>query len=135
MFDQDEVYKKFRTPPRKAISKKTRLLVAEKTNGNCGYCGIELPDRWHVDHIEPYAKSSSKCDIGNYRAACPQCNMFKGAWSLEEFRKQLSFQVENAREYSVNFRFAEKYGQIEVKPKPIIFYFEKLTNSTQENKS
>ena len=112
---------------RKAITKKERVLIASKTNNKCGYCGVDLPDRWHVDHISPFAKQSSKCELDNFMAACPQCNIFKGTFSLEEFRRQLSFQVGNAREYSVNFRFAEKYKQIKITNKPIVFYFETLS--------
>jgi len=133
VINQNEVYKKFRTPPRKSISKKTRTLVSERTNGKCGYCGTNLPDRWHVDHIKPYAKASSKCELDNYMAACPPCNMFKFSWSLEEFRRLLTRQVDSAREYSVNFRFAEKYKQIKVTKKPIIFYFETINEKGGSN--
>ena len=111
---------------RRSISKKMRNEVSGRTNNKCGYCGIDLPDRWHIDHIEPFAKQSSKCEIDNFMASCPQCNMFKSSLSLEQFRKELSFQVDNARRYSVNFRFAEKYKQIEVCKTPIVFYFEIL---------
>lgn len=111
---------------RKSISKKQRQEIAKKTNGKCGYCGIDLPDRWHVDHIEPFARQASKCELDNFMAACPQCNRFKDTFSIEGFRRELSYQVERARDYSVNFRFAEKYGQVEITNKPIVFYFEQI---------
>lgn len=111
---------------RKGITKKIREQVKNKTNGKCGYCGVELPNRWHVDHIEPFEKQSSRCEIDNFMASCPQCNNFKNTHSVEQFRKELRFQVDRARNYSVNFRFAEKYGLITITEKPIVFYFETL---------
>jgi 5-methylcytosine-specific restriction endonuclease McrA len=126
---QKEIYKEFGKPPRKSISKKTRERVAVKTDKKCGYCGVDLPNRWHVDHIEPYAKNRSKCEIDNYMASCPQCNRFKSSFTVEAFRRELEYQLGNARKYSVNFRFAEKYGQVIATPKPIVFYFETLNAS------
>ena len=114
---------------RKSVSKSEREAIALKTNNRCGYCGIDLKKGWHLDHIVPFASNAGKCEESNYMASCPQCNMFKQSWSLEQFRSELSMQVERARDYSVNFRFAEKYGQLELTKKPIIFYFEKLNNS------
>jgi len=111
---------------RKPISKKDRLLIAAKTNNKCGYCGIDLPARWHVDHISPIAKNDSLHEMENFMAACPPCNLFKSSFDVKGFRRELSYQLENARKYSVNFRFAEKYGQVIACPRPIKFYFETL---------
>lgn len=114
---------------RRSIPKKERLAIAEKTNGKCGYCGIDLPKRWHVDHIEPFIKTSSTCDMDNLVAACPPCNLFKSSFTIEGFRRELGYQVGNARKYSVNFRMAEKFNQLKVDEKPIVFYFEKLSKA------
>lgn len=127
-----EIYKKYRKPPRKNISKKMRERIKTNTNERCGYCGCFLPKRWHVDHIVPYSKDSSKCEMDNFMAACPACNLFKGSFSLEQFRRELKFQVERARKYSVNFRMAEKFGLIQECSDEIVFYFERLQN---ENKT
>lgn len=122
----------FVSKKRRSITKKERSLIASKTNNKCGYCGVDLPCRWHVDHIEPFAKESSKCALDNFMASCPQCNNFKHSHTLERFRSELSVQVLRAREYSVNFRLAEKYGQIEIINKPIVFYFEILSEVNNE---
>lgn len=35
------------------VSKKTREQIFNKYNGRCAYCGCELTNKWHVDHMEP----------------------------------------------------------------------------------
>ncbi len=110
---------------RKSISKKDREAIAKKTNDKCGYCGIDLPKRWHVDHVKAFYRGGD-CSEENFMASCPQCNMYKGPFSVEQFRSLLRTQVDKARDYSVNFRFAEKYGQVEITNKPIVFYFEEI---------
>lgn len=122
---QKEIYKKFKDPSRKSFSKKDREKIFEKTNGRCGYCGIDLPKRWHVDHIHAFYRGGSH-NLDNLLASCIPCNSYKDVFSVEQFRRNLKTQVDKAREYSVNFRFAEKYNQIEVTDKPIVFYFETL---------
>jgi len=117
-----------KVPKRKSHTKKDRSRILEKTDGKCGYCGILLEKRWHVDHLTAFVRGG-KCEDDNFMASCPQCNLYKGPFSIEQFRRLLKTQVDKAREYSVNFRFAEKYGQIEIKDEPIVFYFEKEKNS------
>ena len=112
---------------RRSLSKKERTLLASKTNFRCGYCGNDLPDRFHVDHIIPF-EYSGDCSEKNLLAACPQCNNFKSVLSLEQFRRELSYQAERAFKRSVNCRMAHKYGQIRFTPSDIVFYFETLQN-------
>lgn len=113
---------------RPSIPKAIRERVKNLYNGRCGYCGC-TPNKIYVDHIKPYAFTGQHGDRNaesNLMPACFQCNSFKAAESVEEFRRNLSYQVERAEKYSVNFRMAQKFDQIEVKPKPIIFYFERF---------
>jgi len=110
---------------RRYISKSERAIIAAKTNNRCGYCGIKLKKRFHIDHIVPFCKDGSSCNIENLLAACPTCNRFKSSMTLNQFRNELSRQVERAEKYSVNFRMARKFGLISVKRKAKIkFYFE-----------
>lgn len=111
---------------RRVIKKNERILIATKTNFKCGYCGCELGKRFHIDHIEPFAKQSSTCDDSNLMAACIPCNLFKSMLSLGQFRREISYQAERAYKTSVNFRTALRFKQIKVKAKPIVFYFETI---------
>lgn len=113
---------------RKKISEADIARVFEKTNGHCAYCGKDLKrgsQKIEIDHAFPiyYGGDNS---IRNLLLSCPQCNNFKHSFSIEELRNELLKQIDRARRYSVNFRFAEKYGLIEIKENKIEFYFEKI---------
>ncbi len=77
-----------------------------------------------VDHVKPVYLNGSNGDE-NLFPACFACNNYKLTYSVEELRQQIGKQVERARENSVNFRLAERYGLIEVTDKPVVFYFER----------
>lgn len=134
-----------------ALTKKQRQQVREKSAGHCWYCGCQLPEKgWHADHIEPIQRiqeivpreerknklilelrQTGEChkperdNIKNMVPACAPCNLFKATYSVEGFRKQIEQQVERGRKSSVNFRTAERFGLIEVKPKSVEFWFER----------
>lgn len=69
---------------------------------------------------------SANC-LENLFPACAPCNLLKTTYSLEMFRKQISLQVERARKSSMNFRTAERFGQISIVEKPIVFWFEQYS--------
>lgn len=85
---------------------------------------------WHIDHCEAVYRFSGvqskpqNHTIKNMVPACAPCNLFKSVFSVEEFRWELHKQVSRARERSVNFRNAERFNQIVVTEKPIVFWFE-----------
>lgn len=106
------------------IPKKVREKVLLKFNGRCCYCG-EFHKRLFIDHVIPVYNGGTD-DEYNLMPACFQCNSFKGAFSLEEFRHELSMQVVRAFRYSVNFRMAKKYMQVIETQSPIVFYFERV---------
>jgi len=137
-----------------SLSKKQRQEVWDKSAGICWYCGDKLPDKgWHADHIKPVRRTLSKksykdCGFGkvpesiqslmnndgmqspqndaieNIVPACAPCNLFKSVFSIEEFRIEIALQVDRARRQSVNFRTAERFGLIEVRPAKVVFWFE-----------
>ncbi len=110
---------------RKAIPKKVRDDVHLKYGGRCAYCGEDIERKgMHVDHIKAVHIGGTD-DVNNLNPSCARCNNFKHSWTLEEFRHELSKQVDRARESSVNFRNAERYGLIKVVDIPIVFYFER----------
>lgn len=110
---------------RKPISKDDRKLVKAKCNGRCAYCGIELGDKFHVDHIDSYYRGG-KCKLDNYFPACAKCNSYKLTYTIEEFRVLISRQLELAHRNSVNYRTALRFGLITENIKPVVFYFETI---------
>lgn len=36
-----------------ALSKAQRLVLHAMFGGHCAYCGCDLPEKWHADHVEP----------------------------------------------------------------------------------
>lgn len=116
------------------LSPWVRSQIKNKYGGKCGYCGQE-PEKLQIDHIHPVCNSrrlpmyKDQADPDNLMPACFSCNNYKHGMSLEEFRGELGRQVERARRDSVNFRNAEKFGLVQVVEKPIVFYFESLTQN------
>lgn len=74
-----------------------------------------------------WMNSNPRMQIANLFPACAPCNLLKTTYSLEMFRKQISLQVERARKSSMNFRTAERFGQISIVEKPIVFWFEQYS--------
>lgn len=120
----------------KAIPKRVRLEVYEKCNHRCAYCGCELEYKdMQVDHIKSiysnmdYKQTMTEQEmysIENLLPACRQCNFYKSVFTLEVFRERLqTTMIKNLRK-NFGYRLAVKYGLVEEKIKPIIFYFEKL---------
>ncbi|OKP30939.1 HNH endonuclease [Serratia fonticola] len=136
------------------LTKAQRAELRQMFGGRCAYCGCELKENgWHADHVvavlrvsEQDMKAAAKGifklkatgEVFNQHAdnhenlfpACAPCNLLKTSYSLEMFRKQVSLQVERGRKSSVNFRTAERFGQIQVTAAPVVFWFERY--GTQE---
>lgn len=117
------------------ISKKLRRDVFDKSDGCCWYCGSMLNGKWHVDHIKPIRRgggggvaSLDLHNLNNLAPACAPCNLFKSVYSVEGFREEISKQIDRARNLSVNFRTAERFGLISETHGDIIFWFEKEGN-------
>lgn len=120
----------------KAIPKATRLLIYEKCNQRCAYCGCKLEYKeMQVDHVSSiYANSDFRDNMTekelynpkNLLPACRQCNFYKSTFTLEKFRERLAtVMMENLRK-DFSYRLALKYGMIEEHVKPLRFYFEIL---------
>ena len=116
--------------PRVKLSKAQRELIKAKFGGRCAYCGEPLATM-HVDHLVPFAathqhEGRDPNRMENLMPSCPSCNNFKMTYGLEQFRRDLEAQVTRARMYSVNFRFAERYGLIKAVDTKVLFHFEKM---------
>lgn len=118
------------------MTKKLRDEVKKKFGGRCAYCGV-LAGSLQIDHIVPIyrdryvgylAKHAVKAleTIDTLNPSCRRCNIYKSVLSLEDFRIEVSRQVERARRYSLNFRMAEDFGLIKETGDPVVFFFERM---------
>ena len=128
-------------------SKRQRDALREKFGGRCGYCGDPLT-KMHADHIEPVLRIDTdpwgkplpaeerrlihpeRNVVGNMMPACAPCNISKGGYSLEGWRKLIARSHEIvAREKSI-FRAGVRFGVIKVTDAPVVFFFEQEQATT-----
>jgi len=120
------------------MRKQDRELIYKKYQGRCAYCGCELPDRWHVDHIKPVVRNPrsgipelpERDNYDNYNPSCPSCNIVKGSITLEQFREHISYFITSLNLYSTQYKFAKKYGLVQETGNPVVFYFETINQKT-----
>lgn len=123
-----------------AISKKTRQQVYDKYEGHCAYCGREIAYKdMQIDHIVPLKRGISRLwvedrgykrgtdDLDNLLPSCRMCNFRKGTLSVEIFRKEIQHQAEEVCK-TFQVRMSLAYGLLERVDKPVVFYFETLTD-------
>lgn len=127
--------------------KQQRELIFNKYGGRCAYCGTELQKGWHIDEIEPvrrnytedychekrkYVRKIVGCmhperfNLDNQMPACASCNINKHSGSLEEFRKLIEGFMKHLNELNTQYKIAKRYGLVEERIKPVIFYFESV---------
>lgn len=112
--------------------KQIRESVYNKFGGRCAYCGIILPDRWHMDHIEPIVRNwtNGTCErpennrIDNFNLSCSSCNIVKNSLSLENFRQLIGGFIKSLNRDSTQYKFSKRYGLIEEKEAEVKFFFE-----------
>lgn len=125
------------------LNKAQRATVRAMFGGRCAYCGCELGDVWHADHFEPcqrkwvpvngravptgefYKPENNRLD--NFVPACPPCNIDKHAMPLQAWREKLARTLEVLQRNYPTYRHALRFGMLEEKSSPIIFYFESLS--------
>jgi len=126
------------------LNKQQRETLKAKYGGRCAYCGTVLGDRWHADHLEPIRRVS-RCVPGkglvatgkmerpqhdrleNMMPACPPCNNYKHAFSLEGFRRALEHIPEVLERDSTTFRHASRFGLVCLGRVQVKFHFETYT--------
>lgn len=115
------------------LTKKQRDDIKLKFGGNCAYCGCILSDKWHADHLVPIRRNGDgTClnpendNIENLYPACAPCNHNKRSMSLESWRDLLIHYRDVQLKRDCNqFNHLLRFGLIEVKKDPLVFYFEK----------
>ena len=123
--------------PSKRLTKAEREFVRAKYDGRCAYCGCELPERWHVDHLKPVRRRRSprpgqaemrlpaRHRLDNCMPSCPPCNIDKHARSLEQWRAWLSAHLRSLQRQP-NYRLVRAHGLLAETDLPVRFYFERL---------
>ena len=112
------------------MTKQKRLEIFNKYDGHCAYCGCQLKDGWHIDHINPQSKVIFVKDkevnnsIDNLMPSCPSCNINKRERDIEQFRQFIYDMRQSLKIRNVNYQVCLKYGIIEETDKEIKFYFE-----------
>jgi 5-methylcytosine-specific restriction endonuclease McrA len=120
------------------IKKEIRERVWNKYDRRCAYCGTELEyKKMQVDHIEAHWHSGTEEDCkrwgvtkgeheeSNFNPSCARCNRWKGTFTVEDFRNEISLQLVRLKRDSANYRMALDYGMITESNKPIEFWFER----------
>ena len=68
-----------------SFTKEEAVALLESQEYKCEYCGADLLETsYHLDHIVPVSKGGTSY-IENITAACPPCNLSKGAKDLDEW--------------------------------------------------
>jgi len=66
-----------------------RRLLCLQSN-ECVYCGKDISDYYHVDHIMPIALGGSN-GPENLQCLCPTCNIRKGAKHPNDWHKEIGY--------------------------------------------
>lgn len=126
------------------LKKAQREALFEKFGGKCAYCGCELQKGFHADHVEPIYRGweehhfhsgkikRGKDDVENLVPACPRCNRWKLTWTVEQFRNEISMQIERLIRDSAQFRLAMDFGIIKETQTPVKFFFETYNQENQD---
>lgn len=134
------------------LTKTQREKVRQMFGGRCAYCGVELGEKWHADHVEPVRR---KCDIvqtpkgyrftsgpmtrphfdvfENFMPACAPCNIDKHAMSIENWRGKLERTLDVLARNYPTYRHALRFGLLTEQNQPIVFYFERQARITTED--
>lgn len=129
------------------VSKAMRERIRMLFGGRCAYCGIELPAKWHVDHVKPVIRQFSHYENGrlvptgnvsrpenecedNLFPACVACNIDKATYSLDGWRQKLENSCDVLGKRSAMYKHGVRFGVITETRKPIVFYFETLQEPT-----
>lgn len=111
---------------RRKLSAKERNQIFKMFGGKCAYCGCTLHNMsaMQVDHKNPlYIGGTDNLD--NMYPTCRSCNNYKRSLDIEKFREYLEGLTKRLKRDNVAFNVAVRFGIVEVKEKPVVFYFEK----------
>lgn len=125
------------------LNKYMRDAVRMKFGGRCAYCGCQLHDRFHVDHMLPVGRKfdwetgfgfketgemthPERDTIDSLMPSCPPCNIDKHAMPLEAWRAKLQRSTEVLMRNNPTYRHALRFAQVCETRRPVVFYFEQV---------
>lgn len=135
------------------LTRVQREQVRAMFGGRCAYCGCELGDRWHADHIEAVQRkyrlervegdarrtlrhvptgevwNAAADRLENFFPACAPCNIDKTVYPLEDWRLALENRINVLNNMSA-YRHAKRFGLVQETGATVVFYFERLTGNT-----
>lgn len=113
---------------RQKLSNLERIMVYEKTDGHCAYCGTPLKFKeMQVDHVKPFSMGGANT-LDNLLPACRYCNHYKSSRTLESFRSALTKIVSVLTRDSATYAIAARFGRVLDCNTPVKFYFENKTD-------
>ena len=129
------------------LTKAQRAALREKFGGRCAYCGCELSEKWHADHVEAveregrfvrgkWVKSGNLLrpendNVDNLFPACVKCNILKGPGTPETLRSALTYMahsIPRIKTYS-HVHHLMRFGKLEIDTTPVVFWFERYCTS------
>jgi hypothetical protein len=127
------------------VSKAVRERVKAMFGGRCAYCGCDLGDRWHADHVEPvirqldYVQGKGFVTTGklhrpendrhdNLFPACVPCNIDKHANTLEGWRTKLEQTCDVLTRNNATYRHGVRFGLVQEARRRIVFFFEQAAD-------
>ena len=130
------------------LTKAQREQLKNKFGGHCAYCGDQLGDKWHADHIEAVKRDIIHVGGGklvsgemtrphldtieNMNPACVPCNLNKSSMSIEGWRGVLGGYRKALIRDSHTFRHSLRFGLVEFTDKPVVFFFETYQQGAPE---
>ena len=130
------------------LTKAQREQLKNKFGGHCAYCGDQLGDKWHADHIEAVKRDIIHVGGGklvsgemtrphldtieNMNPACVPCNLNKSSMSIEGWRGVLGGYRKALIRDSHTFRHSLRFGLVAFTDKPVMFFFETYQQGTPE---
>ena len=130
------------------LTKAQREQLKNKFGGHCAYCGCDLGDKWHADHIEAVKRDIIHVGGGklvsgemtrphldtieNMNTACVSCNLNKSSMSIEGWRGVLGGYCKALIRDSHTFRHSLRFGLVAFTDKPVMFFFETYQQGTPE---
>ncbi|WP_262246981.1 HNH endonuclease [Parapedobacter soli] len=133
------------------LTKTQREEIRMKYGGRCAYCGCELGQRWHADHLIPIRRSErnmreyngnlvrdawgkiktekyiinpeADC-IDNMMPSCASCNILKNSLPLESFRSVISGFITSLNRDINQYKISKRYGLVQETGIEVKFYFE-----------